>query len=62
VWGIEDKTMAFLTVIEEDHPQEVKGVCSKSGGRRELFNLECSINFDIPSGSSRRGKCKACVM
>jgi hypothetical protein len=60
--GIEDKTMALLTAIEEDHPQEVKGVCSKFIGRRELFNLKCSINYDTSGASSRRGKGKVHIL
>jgi hypothetical protein len=43
--GIENKTMALLTAIEVDHPQEVKGACSKSRGRKELLNLECCIKL-----------------
>jgi hypothetical protein len=49
--GIED--------IEEDHPRKVKGVRLKPRGRRELLNLECSINYDAYGTSSRRGKGKA---
>jgi hypothetical protein len=57
-----DTTMALLTAIEEDHPWEVKGVCSKTRGRRELLNLECSINYDTAVVSSRCGKGKAHVL
>jgi hypothetical protein len=56
--GIEDKTMALLTAIEEDHPREVKGVCSKSRGRRELLNLECSINYDTSARPLGVGKAR----
>jgi hypothetical protein len=31
----------------------------KVKGRRELLNLECSINYDSKGASSRRGKGKA---
>jgi hypothetical protein len=31
----------------------------KGKGRRELLNLECSINYDSKGASSRRGKGKA---
>jgi hypothetical protein len=57
--GFEDTTLVFLTAIEEDHHWEVKGVHSKNRGRRELLNLECSINYDIACSSSRLGKVKA---
>jgi hypothetical protein len=42
--GIED--------LIEDIPLKVKG-------RRELLNLECSINYDAKGASSRRGEGKA---
>jgi hypothetical protein len=44
--GHEDQTVALLTVIEEGHLREEKGACSKSRGKRELLNLECTINFE----------------
>lgn len=37
--GIED--------TEEDHPRKVNGVRPKPAGRRELLNLECSINYEL---------------
>jgi len=37
----------------------VNGVRPKPRGRRELLNLECSINYDAYGTSSRRGKGKA---
>jgi len=55
--GYEDQAVAFLTAIEEDHSQEVKGACS--GGRREFLNLESSINYE--GASSRWGRAKAQV-
>lgn len=65
-WGcrvrFKDTTMALLTPVEEDHPREVKGVCSNTRGKRELLNLECSINCDTAGASSRRGKGKAHVL
>jgi hypothetical protein len=51
--------MVLLIAIEEDHPREVKGACSNPRGRRELLNLECSINYDTTGTSSRHGKGKA---
>jgi hypothetical protein len=50
--------VALLIAIGEDNLLEVKGACSYSRGRRELLNLECSINYDLTGASSRRGKCK----
>jgi hypothetical protein len=57
--GYEDQTVALLTAIENDHYREVKGACSR--GRRELLNLECSINYESTGASSRCGKGKAHV-
>jgi hypothetical protein len=57
--AFEDMTLALLTAIEEDLQREVKAACPKTRGRRELLNLECSINYDTACASSRRGKGKA---
>jgi hypothetical protein len=35
--------------------------CSSPRGRRELLNLECSINYDFAGASSRHGKGKVQV-
>jgi hypothetical protein len=51
--------VALLTAIGEDNLREVKGASSYSKGRRELLNLECSINYDSAGASSRRRKGKA---
>jgi hypothetical protein len=45
-----------------DHPQEENGAYSKSRGRMELLNLECSINNDNTGAGKARfvffsGKC-----
>lgn len=53
--------MALLATIEEDNVREIKGAYFKSRGRRELLNLECSINYDTTRASSRRRKGKAHV-
>jgi hypothetical protein len=34
------------------------GLLSKSRGRRELLNFECSTNYDTLGASSRRGKAR----
>jgi hypothetical protein len=39
-----------------------RGLHSKSRGRRELLNLECSINYDTLGASSRRGEGKAHIL
>jgi hypothetical protein len=62
-WGFcakenEDQIVALLTDIEEgDHAWEIKGVHSR--GIRELFNLECFINYESTCASFTRGKGKA---
>jgi hypothetical protein len=59
--GLEDQIVALLTAIEEDHYQEQKGAYFKSRGKRELLNLEFSINYDTTRAASRRGKGKPLV-
>jgi hypothetical protein len=49
--------VALLVAIENDHIREAKGVCSR--GRRELLNLQNSINYDSTGTSSRWEKGKA---
>jgi hypothetical protein len=61
VRGLRIKTVALLTAIGEDHSREEKEAYSKSRGRRELLNLECSINYDTSGASSRHRKGKAHV-
>jgi hypothetical protein len=48
----------FLTLVEEGQRQEVSVFAPEQKGKRELKNLECSINFDARGvGSSRiKGK------
>jgi hypothetical protein len=41
----EDQSLAILDAIEEDFNWEVKAVRPKTNGRRELLNLESSINY-----------------
>jgi hypothetical protein len=41
-------------VTFEDTPRTIKG-------RRELLNLECSINYDAKVASTRRGRGKSDV-
>ena len=51
--------MALLNAIEEDLHREVKVAQSKSKGKRELFNLKSSVNYDDPYTSNRQRKGKA---
>jgi hypothetical protein len=53
--------VALFTVIEEVHLWEEMGAGSNPRGIRELWNLECSINYDFVGASSRQGKGKAHV-
>jgi hypothetical protein len=54
--GNEKELMDLLTELEEKHGHEVLVSPSKPKGRRELKNLECSINFDARGVHSSRGK------
>jgi hypothetical protein len=59
--GREDQIVALFTVIEEVHLWEEMGAGLNPRGIRELWNLECSINYDYVGASSRQGKGKAHV-
>jgi hypothetical protein len=48
----------FLTLVDEGQRQAVSISSSKPKGRRDLKNLECSINFDVRGVGSSRGKVK----
>lgn len=56
--GNEKKLLELLTVLDEEQRHEVLASPSKPKGRKELKNLECSINFDGISDTSRQGKGK----
>jgi hypothetical protein len=56
--GNEKRLLDFLSVLEEGHRHEVVAFVPKTKGRRELKNLECSINFDARGDCSSRGKGK----
>jgi hypothetical protein len=56
--GKEKKLLDLLTVLEEEQCHEVLVSPSKPKGRRELKNLECSINFDARGDCYSRGKGK----
>jgi hypothetical protein len=55
--GNEKKLLDLLTVLEEER-HEVLVSPPKPKGRRELKNLECSIDFDARDDYSSRGKGK----
>jgi hypothetical protein len=57
--GNEKSFLNLLTILEEEQHREVVGSASTPKGRRELKNLECSINFDARGIGSSRGKDKA---
>jgi hypothetical protein len=47
-----------LALVEEGQYQEVSVSTSKQKGKRELKNLECSINFDAKGVGSSQVKSK----
>ena len=57
-----DPSLAILDAIEEDFHLEVKVAHPKTKGRRELLNLESSINYGDASASSQRRKDKSHVL
>jgi hypothetical protein len=59
---VEDPSLEIQDAIEEDLLQIVKLVRPKNKGRREVLNLNSSINYGDASVSSRRGKGKAHVL
>jgi hypothetical protein len=59
--GNVDKTSTPIGHQRGSFSGGTRGLLSKSRGRRELLNLECSINYDTSGASSRRGEGKAHV-
>jgi hypothetical protein len=53
--------LALLTFLEEERRKEVMDALSNSGtkGKREVKNLETSVNYDARGSCSSRGKRKA---
>jgi hypothetical protein len=53
--------LALLTHLEEERRSEALGALSSGGskGKREVKNLECTINYDIRGSCSRRGRSRA---
>lgn len=53
--------LALLTHLEEEHRYEALGALSSGGskGKREVKNLECTINYDARGSCSRRGSRRA---
>jgi hypothetical protein len=59
---VEDPTLEFQDANEDDLLRIVKFVRPNNKGRREVLNLNSSINYGDASVSSRRGKGKAHVL
>jgi hypothetical protein len=59
---VKDRSLEFPDAIEEDFLRIIKLVRPKNKGRREVLNLNSSINYDNTSVSSWRGKGKAHVL
>jgi hypothetical protein len=59
---VEDPSLEIQDAIEEDLLQIVKLVRPKNKGRREVLNLNSSINYGDASMSFRPGKGKAHVL
>jgi hypothetical protein len=59
---VEDPSLEFQDAIEEDLLRIVKLARPKNKGRREVLNLNSSINYGDASVSSRQGKGKAHVL
>jgi hypothetical protein len=58
--GVDEKSLLNLfSAIEEDQYHEEGVSISNSKGKRELKNLECSINFEVRGCGSSRVKGKA---
>jgi hypothetical protein len=58
----EDRSFAILDAIEEDFILVKKGARLKIKGRRDVLNLESSIDYGDASMPSRRRKGKALVL
>jgi len=56
---VEDPSLEFPDAIEEDLLRIVKLAHRNNKGRREVLNLNSSINYGDASVSSRQGKGKA---
>jgi hypothetical protein len=59
---VKDPSLEFPDAIEEDFLQIVKFARPKNKGKREVLNLNSSINYDDASVSSWRGKNNAHVL
>jgi hypothetical protein len=59
---VKDPSLEFQDAIEEDLLRIVKLAHPKNKGRREVLNLNSSINYGDASVSSRQGKCNAHVL
>jgi hypothetical protein len=59
---VEDPLLEFQDAIKEDLLRIVKLVLPKNKGRKEVLNLNSSINYSDASVSSRQAKSKAHVL
>jgi hypothetical protein len=57
--SFEDEALAIRDAMEEDFLREKMKARQKSKGKRELLNLQSSINYGGTLVSSRRSKGKA---
>jgi hypothetical protein len=60
--GNEKKIFDLLTVLDKEQRHEVLASLATLKGRRELKNLECSINFNGRGDCSSRDKGKRVVL
>jgi hypothetical protein len=64
--GHKDQLLALLTFLKEERWLEAMAALSKRGlkARRELKNLECSVNYNATGECSSRvkGKVRACLV
>ena len=58
----EDRKLALLNEVKENFLWDIKVMQPRTKGKRELLNLESSINYGIASGPSRRRKGKTIVL
>jgi hypothetical protein len=54
--AFEEETLAIWDIMEEEFLREKMLACQKSKSKRELLNLQSSINYGNGLASSRRRK------
>ena len=58
----EDRKLALLNEVKKNFLRDTKDVQPRTKGKRELLNLESSINYSIASRPTRRRKGKTIVL